>query len=108
MIGRPRSSLRDLSRELAICRRTVETIIVRETEKGFREWRQEILRSNITEVLIRQPSITIKELSFSVGYGSPEAFSRATKNMFGVSPTTLRCQLIQRPSVSHSDRNSRI
>jgi AraC family transcriptional regulator len=42
-----------------------------------------------------QPRVTVMSIALSVGFGSAEAFTRAFKSRFGVSPTVWRSQQIE-------------
>lgn len=52
--------------------------------------------------LAGQPLLTVTELALSSGFGSPEAFTRAFKQRFGVSPTVWR---EQRAGCRNTDSN---
>lgn len=58
--------------------------------------------------LASQPRLSVLQLSQAVGFGSPEAFTRAFKLRFGVSPTAWRTaqQQSQQQSQQHSQQQS--
>jgi AraC-like DNA-binding protein len=89
----PCSSLGDLSRELGISQRTLQMSINTATGKPFRDLREEILISRVRGFFISRPTLTIKELSFAVGYKSARSFARAIKRACGISPEELRSSI---------------
>ena len=87
---KPNSSLRELSRELHVSRRTIQNAMISVTGKKFSELQEETLLARVQSILLTRPSIAIKELSSDVGYSSPRSFARAVRRACGVSPERLR------------------
>ena len=87
---KPNSSLRELSRELHVSRRTIQNVVISITGKSFREMQEELLLARIQAILQARPGVTIKELSRDVGYRSPRSFARAVRRVCGASPEELR------------------
>jgi len=87
----PSISLELLSQELQVSRRTIQKAIVMSAGKNFRDLREEILISRVKTLFLAKPHLTIRALSFAVGYESPRSFARAIRRACGSSPEELRC-----------------
>ena len=85
----PTVSLTGLSRALRVSPRTIENTIKTILHKDFRAFRQDLLAQNIYR-LLKDETLSIKEISFAAGYLSPRSFARAVRRFFGLSPTQLR------------------
>ena len=97
-----RMSLSQLSERLGISARTIETVVKSATGKTFRELHQEMVFSLAVSLFVSQPSLSIKELSFQVGYSSSRSFARRVKKMWGVTPRELRSAFVEgRQEVGH-------
>jgi AraC-like DNA-binding protein len=90
---RPCISLGDLSREMGISRRTIQKSINSTKGKKFRNLKEEILISRVRSFFMSRPTLTIKELSFEVGYKSARSFARAIKRACGICPEELRSRI---------------
>lgn len=90
---KPNSSLRELSRELHVSRRTIQNAVISVTGKKFRELQEETLLTKIQSILLSRPDVAIKELSNDVGYRSPRSFARAVRRASGLSPEQLRARI---------------
>ena len=88
----PRSSIEKLSRELIVGSRTIQDIVFRQSDKTFSALREEILIAKIRQIFTSQPGLSIKEVSYAVGY-SPRSFGRAVKRASGFSPRRFRSLL---------------
>jgi AraC-like DNA-binding protein len=55
----------------------------------------DLVRRELAERHIRQPYVTILEMSDALGYSELSAFSRAFRRWFGVSPQKFRAQLFE-------------
>jgi AraC-like DNA-binding protein len=86
----PSTSLGDLSGQLRVSRRTIQTVIIVKTGKGFTNLRKEMLLAKVRNLFMSQPAWAIKEVSFAVGYRSARSFARAIKRACGSSPEELR------------------
>ena len=89
----PRSSIQEISRHLGISRRTIQEVVYREAGKSFSAFREELTMKKIKRIFISQPGLTIKEVSFVVGFYSPRSFGRVVKRASGLSPQELRSLL---------------
>lgn len=89
----PSISLRDLCRELGVGRRTLQCAVIAVKGKRFRDLRGELLLAKVANLLIATPGLSIKELSFQVGYQSPRSFARAIRRVCGLSPEQLRAHI---------------
>ena len=101
---KPNSSLRELSRELHVSRRTIQSVVISLTGKTFRAIQEEVLLARVQTILLATPGVTIKELARDVGYRSPRSFARAVRRACGVSPEQLRARIASELvaySVSH-------
>jgi AraC-like DNA-binding protein len=99
---RPLCLLGDLSRELCISKGSIAKAVHTATGKTFRHLREEILLEQVRVLLAAQPTCTIKELAFGLGYKSPRSFARAIRRVSGTSPEELRASRV----ISSSRRDS--
>src|ERR671925_167528 len=86
----PYCLLGDLALQLRVSRRTIENSIHIVAGKTFRDLRKEILLERVRSLLASTPTMSVKELSFAVGFKSASSFSRAIKRDCGSSPEELR------------------
>lgn len=94
---KPNSSLIELSRELHVSRRTIQSAVISITGKNFRELQHETLLARVQSILLTRPGIAIKELASEVGYRSARSFARAVRRACGVSPEQLRIRIVREP-----------
>lgn len=87
--------LGDLALELRVSRRTIENSVHVGTGKTFRDLRKEILVQQVRSILASDPAMSVKELSFAVGFKSASSFSRAIKRACGSSPEELRSRAVR-------------
>lgn len=97
---KPNSSLKELSRELQVSRRTIQNAVNAVAGKKFADVRDEVLLARVESLLASAPSILIKEIASKVGYRSPRAFARAIRRACGASPEQLRTS-VARELVTH-------
>lgn len=90
----PFTPLGKLARELHVSRRTLQNIVKLATGKTFRKLHDELLVRRVKTLLESDPTRSIKELSFELGYKSPRSFARAVKQECGSSPEQLRSRII--------------
>jgi AraC-like DNA-binding protein len=95
----PRISLLTLSREFGIDRHTIEKAIKRETGKTFGQVAQFYRFEMTCDILQKDEILSIKEVSFKVGYKSPRAFDRFVRAFCGLTPVMLRRRLAESSSV---------
>jgi len=86
----PRLTLAELSRRLGVCRQTLEKAVRAATGKSFRQCRAESLAVKARGLLAADGAHSIKEVSYTLGYRSPQAFARFVKIACGCSPSQLR------------------
>ena len=91
----PRATLGDIALQLHVSRRTVENLIYAMAGKTFRDLRREILLGRVKSILASNPTVSVKELSFAIGFKSPSSFSRAIKHACGSSPEQLRSDAVR-------------
>lgn len=89
----PRCSINYLSNQLKISRRTIQEVVSAKSSKTFSALRQEVLLNEVKRLLVSKPELTIKEISFNVGFYSPRSFARSVKKACGYSPEELRLRL---------------
>jgi AraC-like DNA-binding protein len=90
----PCGLLGDLSQELQVSRRTIENTVRLATGKTFRDLRDEILVERVRNIVASRPTMSIKELSFAVGFKSASSFARAIKRACGSCPEEFRSRVI--------------
>jgi len=86
----PRVSLAELSKRLGICRQTIEKAIRTATGRSFHQSRSELLAVKARRLLAIEGTKSIKEIAYSLGYSSPQAFARFVRMACGCSPSQLR------------------
>lgn len=91
---RPRASLAELSRDLRVGRRTIGKCIWLSTGATFRALQRRMVLEKIVLLVKTEPTISIKEIAYAVGYRSPRAFARGLKQICGLQPAKLRAQLL--------------
>jgi|SRR5580700_2100444 AraC family transcriptional regulator len=91
----PSCLLGDLSRELCVSRRTIQKAVSTATGKTFRHFREEMLVERVRIILASNPMMSVKELSFVVGFKSPSSFSRAIKRACLCCPEELRSRMVR-------------
>lgn len=89
----PSKSLDRLSREMGVGRRTLQNALAKFSGKRFKDFQRDVLLFVIRDHLSRQPTLTVKEMAYCVGYPSPRSFTRAIKKACGMSPLELRSSL---------------
>jgi AraC-like DNA-binding protein len=102
----PSRTLGDLARNLKVRRRTIEGAIKFVTGGTFELLRQEILLVQIRTLFASEPTLSIKGLSFSLGFKSPTSFARSVKRASGFSPEELRIRVARDLSVSKPNKQS--
>lgn len=90
----PGTSLGALSHAINVSRRTIEGNVCKMSGRQFKDLRQEYLVMRIQEILKGKPAISIKELSFAVGFRSSRSFARAVNRAFRCTPTELRSRQV--------------
>lgn len=71
----PNTSLKNISQELGVSRRTIQNVLIAVTGKKFRELQKETLFAKVQTILAARPDVTIKELASEVGYDSPRSLA---------------------------------
>lgn len=92
----PRLSLAQLSSRLSVHRHTIEKAVQASASRTFRSMQQEILFRKACELLNADDARSIKEVAFSLGFGSTRAFGRFARRLSGQTPTQLRDSLYER------------
>ena len=100
----PCRSLRELSLELHVSRRTIQNAIIAVTHKKFTKLREELLLARIKDLLASSPNCTIRRVSLDAGYRSPRSFARAVRRACGVSPQQLRARIAKEFLASKTPR----
>lgn len=91
----PSISLDFLAREMHISRRTLQNAFLESCGKCFKKVQRELLISVVTDYFLREPTLTVKELSYNIGYTSARSFARAIKQACGKSPSKLRATITE-------------
>ncbi|GET34780.1 hypothetical protein PbJCM13498_36430 [Prolixibacter bellariivorans] len=75
----------ELAREMGMSRSNLYTKIKRITKKSVSRFISEVRLKKAME-LLKQTSLTVSEVSYEVGFGSPTYFSKCFHDHYGVSP----------------------
>jgi NAD(P)H-flavin reductase/AraC-like DNA-binding protein len=86
----PHSTLQSIADGLAIDRHTVTRAIHATTGISFRQLRQSVILNKARSLLFDGGTRSIKELSYTAGFGSPRSFQRTIVRAFRVSPSEFR------------------
>jgi AraC-like DNA-binding protein len=86
----PSISLRQVSESLGVERHTVEKAVKSATGVTFREFRRSILLKHAEGLLRDQPTRSIKEVAFVLGYRSQGSLSRFVRMATGSSAKELK------------------
>lgn len=76
---------------------TIEGAVQFVTGGTFELLRQEILLAQVRTLFACEPTLSIKELGFSLGFKSPTSFAHSVKRASGFSPEELRIRCSARP-----------
>jgi AraC-like DNA-binding protein len=98
---RPRMPISDMARQLKVERHTIERAVRKGTGRTFRALRAERLLTEALVLLAAEPTRSIKEASFLLGYSSPRAFRRFLKQTCGRSPKEARVTIPVAPRDRH-------
>src|SRR6267154_2183864 len=82
--------LSELAQKLHVGSRTIQQAIKTETGQNFRILREKVLIDKVKTLLLAEPTLSVKAISFNVGYRSPRSFARAIRRATGISPEELR------------------
>ena len=88
----PNVSMIELSQQLGIGRHTIEKCVKSLTGMTFRKLQRTILLEHARHLLAHHPNLSIKEISFDLGYASQRSFSRFIRASAGCSPNQLRAR----------------
>jgi len=102
----PCLTLGDLSKNLAVGKRTIQKVISSANGRGFRSLRDEILLFRAQDLFRDHPGITVKEVAACLGYKSASSFARSIRRATGLSPVVLRSQLGNGPSRNRASSDS--
>jgi AraC-like DNA-binding protein len=92
LLKEPRAAAGDIAARLRVSRRTLQETMLESTGIGFRELQKKMLVARVC-MLLRERPLSVKELSFAVGYKSPRSFARAIKRVCGAAPRDLRAYM---------------
>lgn len=92
----PRASLSELSVSLKVDRHTIVTAVKYVRGIGFARYRQERLLDRALSLLTQDTIQTVKEVSFSLHFGSPQAFSRFVRMKTGLPPSLIMRERLRR------------
>lgn len=90
LIKTPRSRLSRLAQSLNVDRHTIERAVRTTTGKSFRQLQKEAVLAKSLELLKGEPTLSIKEIAFRVGFESPQGFHRFVKRACGRTPVAIR------------------
>ncbi len=95
LIANPRLPLGAISRKFKIGRHTIQKAVRIVKGRSFRELQKEAILGRASDLLADGSIRSIKQVSFLIGYGSPQAFSRFMKRVSGRSPSDFRAGVAQ-------------
>ena len=90
LFSRPRLCLLAISKEMHIERHTIEAALRSTRGLTFRRFQQVVTLEKTRELLRVDPTVSIKEVAYALGYGSPRAFARFVRAATALSPRELR------------------
>ena len=86
----PRLTLAELSSRLGVSRQTLQKAVRGATGKTFHQYQSELLAMKARGLLADDCPHSIKEVAYTLGYKSPQAFARFVKMACGRTPSQLR------------------
>lgn len=95
----PLASLSGVANYLGAERHTLERVIRSQTGMCFRTWRSQLILERAQTLLQDPANLSIKEIAFTLGYQSPQAFARFFRISAKCSPTTFRSRYPFRAAV---------
>ncbi|HEY6349124.1 MAG TPA: helix-turn-helix domain-containing protein [Candidatus Angelobacter sp.] len=93
----PHLSLNDIAIRVNVGRHTIEKAIKQTTGKTFRDLRSQVLLEEAINLLDSDPTQSVKEVAFKLGYGWQRSLSRFIKARVGCCPKELRGKNSQAP-----------
>ncbi len=100
LAARPLVPIHDIARELNVGRRTIEKTIRWFTGASSRGLRAELVLERVRELTRPEaPLLSIKEMSYAVGYQSSRSFARAIRRTCGCTPCELRQRATEQAGV---------
>jgi len=91
-MGKEKQSVQTIGREMGISSRTLARRLVAEGT-SFREIQDQV-RHHLAVALLGDPSVSISEAAFFLGYSEPAPFHRSFKRWTGKTPQTYRLTLL--------------
>lgn len=85
----PRLPLKEIAKELGVAQRTIQNVASAHLSGPLRSLRQRFL-AEYSHRLLRKGTMSVKEVSFALGFSSQRSFARAIRRATGLSPTELR------------------
>jgi AraC-like DNA-binding protein len=90
---KPCTTLDELSQGLRISRHTIQNVVCLSTGRTFKRLREEIFLSHVRHHFGSKPTLSIKELSFLIGFKSASSFARVIRRTCGFTPEELRSHI---------------
>jgi AraC-like DNA-binding protein len=90
---KPCSKLDDLSQCLRVSRQTIQNVVSVSTGRTFKRLREEIFLAHVRHHFGSKPTLSIKELSFCMGFKSASSFARVIRRTCGFTPEELRSHI---------------
>lgn len=88
----PGTSLSSVARALEVHRHAINQVVYEATRLSFSAWRRQLLLDRALDLLANRAAISVKEISFSLGFSSPRSFARFVRRHLGKSPTEIRSE----------------
>lgn len=85
-----RTGLAKLAEQVNVDRHTLEKAVRITTGKSFRQLQQQALFEKSMKLLHNEPALSIKDIAFRIGFGSPQAFHRFIRRTSGKTPVQIR------------------
>jgi AraC-like DNA-binding protein len=96
----PRMRLSTIAEETGVSIRQIQNVVSRQTGKCFGEFQRGVLLEEVRVLISSHLTLSIKEISFAMGYKSPSAFARAIRRLCGMSPEQLRSRVVNDETVN--------
>ena len=105
---KPCSTLDDLSQCLHVSRQTIQNVVSMSVGKTFKRLREDIFLAHVRHYFGSMPTLSIKELSYCIGFKSASSFARVIRRTCGFTPEELRShiarEVINNPDTKHEPK----
>jgi AraC-like DNA-binding protein len=86
----PATTLDDLAASMCLHRHTITRLVFESTGLTFRGWKDSMRRDIACDLLLKNPNVSIKEVSYALGFRTTRSFDKFARRVLGCTPTAFR------------------